>query len=89
MDDEWKTNLFSAYDRHLTRTGGGHSALQGEAGDEREGDPAAEAERLSIARHLGMDQAEDKHLMWIAELVRDAISIIPPRAASQAEDTAC
>jgi hypothetical protein len=66
MDDEWKTNLFSAYDRHLTRSGGdGQSAFHGEADH-------ADEERLSIARHLGMDQAQDKHLMWIAELVRDA-----------------
>ena len=71
-----KTNLFSAYDRHLSRTSGQgspqrqdfHEGVPGSAAVHERG-TAAEAEKMLIAQHLGMDTSEDEHLMWIAEMV--------------------
>ena len=67
-----KTNLFAAYDRHLSLSA---ASPPGHGGSTRQNDAPSDApedERASIARHLGMDKEEDKHLMWIAELALTA-----------------
>lgn len=66
-----KTNLFAAYDRHLSLSA---ASPPGHGGNRRQNNAPSkdpEDERASIARHLGMGK-EDKHLMWIAELALTA-----------------
>lgn len=76
-----KANLFSAYDRHQLQARAGPAdataaaAAAAAPGPHAHGSPGAPhagsgggKETAAIARHLGMDEAEDRHLMWIAEL---------------------
>ncbi len=75
-----KANLFSAYDRHQLQARAGPATAAGaETGPHAHGSPGAShagsgggEEKAAIARHLGMDEAQDGHLMWIAELALKA-----------------
>jgi hypothetical protein len=70
-----KANLFSAYDRHArlqALAAGGAAAAAAPGGGEEAGTGGGGEETVAIARHLGMDESEDRHLMWIAELALKA-----------------
>jgi hypothetical protein len=70
-----KANLFSAYDRHARLqaiAAGGAAAAAAPGGGEEAGTGGGGEETVAIARHLGMDESEDRHLMWIAELALKA-----------------
>ena len=91
----WKSNLFSAYDRHTA----GRSSPQREGGqraaavDDDRG-TGADVEKQLLAQHLGMDMGEDEHLMWIAEMVspravRRTTSDSQATMSTDSDDGAC